>query len=530
MQRVLLNMDHISKQYYGNTVLDDVSMSLEAGQVRALIGENGAGKSTLMNILFGMPVIWSTGGYEGSITLNGSPVCFHSPREAMAAGIGMVHQEFMLIPGFSTCENIKLNREPVRPGPLERLLGPGLQFLDLEKMYSDSRDALQSLGVSIDEWAPVAGLPVGYKQFVEIAREIDKRNLSVLVMDEPTAVLTHNEAGILTGALRLLQAKGIGMIFITHRLGEVLGFADQISVLRDGKVVADMPGAGADLETLASLLVGRPFSRFEFARRPGTAVPDRPYVCLRNLEVSMPGEPVKGVDLDVMEGEILGIAGLAGQGKVGIANGLMGLFPASGQVTKGGKPVTLNSPLASLDAGFAFLSEDRRSAGLLLDESLEANLAYSLVVYRNAFRRPGLAGRLGAVDWPAVRVHCKQVIDELDIRCTGPGQRARTLSGGNQQKACFARAVSLNPDVLLASEPTRGIDVGARQRVLHLVTQVNREKGTTVILTSSDLVELRQVCDRVAIVYGGRIAGILPPDAPDVQYGLLMSGKEGGSR
>jgi simple sugar transport system ATP-binding protein len=519
-------MEHITKQYYGNKVLDDVCLSLQAGQVRALIGENGAGKSTLMNVLFGMPVIWSTGGYEGTITLKGSPARFRSPREAMAAGIGMVHQEFMLIPGFRACENIKLNREPVHAGPLGRLLGPSLQFLDLPRMSSDATEALSSLGLSIDDWAPVSGLPVGHKQFVEIAREIDKRDLSVLVMDEPTAVLTENEAAVLVEALRLLQSKGIGVLFITHRLGEVLGFADQVTVLRDGRVVADIPAPGADLETLASLLVGRPFSRSEHARRPEASTPARPLLVIRGLDVAMSGERVKGIDLDVMEGEILGIAGLAGQGKAGIANGLMGLFPTTGHVTKGGEPVKLNDPLASLDAGFAFLSEDRRGAGLLLDESLEVNLAFSLIVYKKAFRLPGAPGRFGAIDWRQVRTHCRQMVSDLDIRCTGPGQRARTLSGGNQQKACFARAISLDPDVLLASEPTRGIDVGARERILHLVVQVNRERRTTVILTSSDLGELRQVCDRIAIVYAGRVAGILPPDAPDSQYGLLMSGKE----
>jgi simple sugar transport system ATP-binding protein len=371
---------------------------------------------------------------------------------------------------------------------------------------------------------------VGHKQFVEIAREIDKQDLSVLVMDEPTAVLTENEAHTLIEALRLLRSRGIGILFITHRLGEVPGFADQVTVLRDGRVVADLPGPGADLETLASLLVGRPFSRSEYARRPEAHPPAGTLLKIRDLEVAMPGERVRGVDLDVMEGEILGVAGLAGQGKAGIANGLMGLFPAEGQVTKRGQPVRLNDPLASLEAGFAFLSEDRRGAGLLLDESLEVNLAFSLIVYKKAFRSPGLRGRLGAIDKPRVRSYCRKMVSDLDIRCTGPGQRARTLSGGNQQKACFARAISLDPDVLLASEPTRGIDVGARQRMLQLLVQVNREKGMTVILTSSDLGELRQVCDRIAIVYAGRVAGILTPDAPVAQFGLLMSGKEAGPR
>ena len=519
----LLSMEGISKSFYGNQVIHSVDLRVEPGQVRALLGENGAGKSTLMNILFGMPVIVETGGYEGRIRFKGREVSFRSPTEAMAAGIGMVHQEFMLLPGFTVAENIKLNREPVIPTMISRVLGPGLGRLDIPKMREDARQALASVGTSIDEWAPVAGLPVGHKQFVEIAREIDKSEVSLLVLDEPTAVLSESESGLLLDAVRRLAGRGIGVLFITHRLSEVLGFADVITMLRDGKVVGDTRAGHSTLEELASLMVGRPYARTRARRREIEPSGDRLCLQIRGLEVDMPGESVRGLDLDVREGEILGIGGLAGQGKACIANGLMGLVPARGRVTRGKRPVVLNNPRASLDAGFSFLSEDRRSVGLMLDEPVELNIGYSLLVYRRKMLAKGVLGALGRVDWHSVRALAERMIDDLDIRCQGSGQVVRRLSGGNQQKVCFARAISLNPDVLLVSEPTRGIDIGAKEKVLELIVEANG-RGVTVIATSSDLSELRRISDRVAIVYGGKIAGILPPDTPDVEFGLIMAG------
>lgn len=520
----LLLMDRISKSFYGNRVLEDVTISVEAGQIRALLGENGAGKSTLMNILFGMPVIHQTQGFEGSIHVMGKQVSFRDPHEAMNAGIAMVHQEFMLIPGFTVTENVKLNREPLTHHWLSRTVSSQLGLLDIERMARDTRRDLNEIGMTIDEWAPVAGLPVGHKQFVEIAREIDKEHVRLLILDEPTAVLTETESEVLLRAVRGLRDKGIGILFITHRLSEVLDFADNITMLRDGKVVGDMPAKEATVEGLASLMVGRPFSR---SAALGRSLVDsqEPYLQIRGIRVEMPGEVVRGIDLDVKKGEILGIGGLAGQGKTGIANGLMGLYPATGTVKKAGTLVPLNNPRASLDAGFSFLSEDRRGVGLLLDESLEVNIAYPLLVYRGAMRARGVAGRLGGLDRREVRALASRMIAGLDIRCLGPEQVVRRLSGGNQQKVCFARALSLDPEVLFISEPTRGIDMGAKEKVLDLIIEANRKRGMTVIVTSSDLSELRRISDRVAIIYGGKLAGILMPDAPDVEFGLTMAGK-----
>ncbi|MGE5528976.1 MAG: sugar ABC transporter ATP-binding protein [Patescibacteria group bacterium] len=522
-----LRMEGVTKSYFGTTVLKNVDLEVAPGEIHALVGENGAGKSTLMNILFGMPVIHATGGFEGRVILDGRRVEIDSPRRAIELGIGMVHQEFMLLPGFTITENIKLNREISRANPISRILGRQLETLDMEAMHRDARRDLDRLGLSVDEWSPVGGLPVGYMQFVEIAREIDKDDVRLLVFDEPTAVLTESEADLLLGAMRRLAAEGIAVLFITHRLDEVLAVADRITVLRDGEVVARLPRSEARLERLAELMVGR---RVERGVMPPRAAEPRDAdlaVSIAGLSVAMPGESVRGLDLGVRRGEILGIGGLAGHGKLGVANGVMGLYPASGRVVKNGIPLSLNDPRAALRARMGFVSEDRRDVGLLMDESVELNIALSSMQAQNRFLRPGPFPALRLADRKAVRAHALRLIGELDIRCTSPAQPVRRLSGGNQQKVCLARVFTMEPEVLWVSEPTRGIDVGAKQVVLDLLVRFNRTLGTTIVMTSSELGELRKICDRIAIVYNGRVAGILPPDAPDVAYGLLMAGKTG---
>lgn len=521
----ILELKGITKDYSGNAVLKGIDLAVKSGEIHALVGENGAGKSTLMNILFGMPVIRETGGFEGEIFIGGEKVNVDSPRRAMELGIGMVHQEFMLLPGFTVTENIKLNREVTKKNVVSHILGSQLETLDEPTMHEDSRRALEKLGLNIDETLTVAGLPVGYKQFVEIAREIDKQHIRILVFDEPTAVLTESEAEYLLAAMQKLAAAGVAILFITHRLDEVLAVSHNISILRDGEIVARMGRKEAKLEKLAELMVGR---KVERAALPDRAVePDAQelIVKIHDLSVKMPGEEVKGLNLEIRKGEILGIGGLAGHGKLGVANGVMGLYPAFGSITKDGLSIELNNSRASLNSGMAFVSEDRRGVGLLLDESIELNIVLTSLQVQNRFLLPGLIPFFRLQDRKKIRSHALQLIDDLDIRCAGPEQPVRFLSGGNQQKVCLARAFTLEPEVLWVSEPTRGIDIGAKQLVLDLLVKFNREYGMTIVITSSELSELRKICDRIAIVYEGRVEGILPPDASDLEFGLMMAGK-----
>src|SRR5437867_714193 len=518
-----LELRSIVKEYEGNRVLKGVSLSVRDGEIHALVGENGAGKSTLMNILFGMPVIWETGGYEGEVLLGGAPARFHSPAEAMDAGIGMVHQEFMLLPGFRVAENIKLNREPTRPNPASRVLGPKLESLDVPRMRAAARSALDQVGLTIDEWIRVAGLPVGHMQFIEIAREVDKANLKLLIFDEPTAVLTESDAEKLLDIMRGLASKGHAILFITHRLDEVLAAADRITVLRDGEVVGTPDPKSTTVVRIAELMVGRPAA--VKAERRFFAPATEPVIAMEHLTVDMPGEHVEDVSLAVKRGEILGIGGLAGHGKLGIANGIMGLYPASGRVVFREAIFALSEPRLALERGLAFVSEDRRGVGLLPEESIELNIALSALEAQGRFLHPFPIAALRPLNHGAMRAHALDLIKALDIRCTGPSQQVRRLSGGNQQKVCVARAMTLTPRLLFVSEPTRGIDVGAKQRVLEILAALNRDHGMTLVVTSSELAELRAISDRVAIVYRGRIAAVLPPDAPDAAFGLAMAGE-----
>lgn len=520
-EQFVLQMQDIGKVYYGTRVLGGVNLQLKPGEIHAVLGENGAGKSTLMNILFGMSVIHHTGGFEGQVLIDGTPVEIKSPVEAMHHGIGMVHQEFMLIPGYTITENIKLNREITNPSFLSRIAGKKLETLDMEAMNKDARTALDKLGMNVEEWVRVAGLPVGFMQFVEIARELDKQNLKVLVFDEPTAVLTENEAQKLLASMKKIASEGIAILFITHRLDEVKQVADRITILRDGQHVITKNIEDTDVFEMANLMVGR---EIDLASRKFEANDDRKVLMsIKDLYVDMPGEVVKGIDLDIYDGEILGIGGLAGQGKIGLANGIMGLYKAEGDVRLADETVKLNDPFASLRRGLAFVSEDRRGIGLLLDTSIEMNIAITAMQIQRQFVKQ--YGPLSQKETDRIREHALKMIQELDIRCTGPEQITRRLSGGNQQKVCIARALTLNPKVLFVSEPTRGIDVGAKKLVLDTLVQLNKEYGMTIIMTSSELAELRMISHRIAIVNEGRLEGILAPDDSDVDFGLMMAGE-----
>ena len=517
----VLEMKNITKRYGENTVLSDVSLSVRPGEIHALLGENGAGKSTLMNVLFGMPVIHTTGGFEGQVLLDGETANVTSPHDAMMKGIGMVHQEFMLLPGFTVTENIKLNREITHPNIFSRILGKNLETLDMKAMAADARKALDSVGMSIDEYTRVEGMPVGYMQFVEIAREIDKTGVKLLVFDEPTAVLTESEATQLISVMKQIAANGIAIIFITHRLDEVMAAADSITILRDGKLAATREKEQTSVVELAELMIGRKGESMVQAA-PRTPPQGNVAMSIKDLYVDMPGEEVRGVSLDVYEGEILGIGGLAGQGKLGIPNGVMSLYDTRGSVTLFGEELKLGNAGDALRAGIAMVSEDRKGVGLLLDQSIEDNIVFNAMQIKGEYLH-----RLGLFTLKnsgAVRKTAERMIHDLDIRCFGPMQHTGTLSGGNQQKVCIARALVMGPRFLFVSEPTRGIDIGAKKLVLETLVRLNREQGMTIVIVSSELQELKSISDRIAIISEGRLVDILSPDASDADFGLAMSG------
>ena len=521
--KYVLQIENIHKDYSGNKVLKGVSLSVKPGEIHALLGENGAGKSTLMNILFGMPVIHSTGGFSGTIKIEGKDVKILSPNQAMELGIGMVHQEFMLIPGFTVAENIKLNREVTKKNLFSYVFGSKVNVLDTATMKKQSRESLDELGMNINENTLVSSLPVGHMQFVEIAREIDKKNIKLLVFDEPTAVLTESEAKTLLKIMKQIAKKGIAIIFITHRLDEVIDVADEVTILRDGEMVAQLKKEEADAKQLAELMVGRKIENLvDKSGNEKHQVSSTPLLEIKNLKVRMPGERVEDVTLTVNKGEILGIGGLAGQGKIGISNGIMGIYPASGEVKFEGKPLKLDDTKNTLSRSIAMVSEDRKGNGLLLDTSIEDNIVLTTMNVKGEYLKK--IGPFGFMDKKQMKERSEKMIKELDIRCTGREQLTKRLSGGNQQKVCVARALTTSPKLLFVSEPTRGIDIGAKKLLLEYLLKINREEGVTIVMTSSELAELRSICDRIAIIYKGKVEGILKPEASDAEYGLMMAG------
>ena len=401
--------------------------------------------------------------------------------------------------------------------------GDRLKTLDRDAMSHRATEAIRKLDVALDGETLISELPVGHKQFTEIAREIDKENTQILVLDEPTAVLTESEAEILLASMRRLASMGIAIIFISHRLNEVLNVCNDIVILRDGEVVLSTTADKISVREIAASMVGRKI-RGEAEAAVDTRTFGEPLLELEHVWVDMPGETVRDVNLSVREGEIFGIGGLAGQGKLGIANGVMGLYPAGGTVRFAGQQLPLNNPVAPLAAGISAVSEDRRGVGLLLEESIAWNIVFAALQNQKKFLKPALGGLLRLRDEEAIQACARTYIRELEIKCVNEHQLVQELSGGNQQKVCLAKAFEMHPRLLFVAEPTRGIDVGAKKVVLDTLKRQNREYGTTIVMISSELEELRSICDRIAIADRGTIVGIRPASDPSEAFGYLMLG------
>lgn len=520
----LLRFNNIKKSFSGNVVLSGIDFSIAAGEIVALAGENGAGKSTLMNILFGMDVIQKTGGYEGQIEFEGKAVSIKSPKDAMELGIGMVHQEFMLIPGFSIGRNIKLNREELKTNPIGKVFGKNYNTIDVKKINESASGSIKRLGMDVDPDTKVQNIAVGTKQFIEIAREINKSNLKILVLDEPTAVLTETEAEKFIDCIKTIADDGIAVIFISHRLDEIIKLATRTVVLRDGRLVFNKLTKDTNKEEIASTMVGHELSAEGIINKDRKFDDNDIILSFDNFSVQMPGERTKGINLKVRRGEILGIGGLAGQGKASISNGVFGMYPTTGTVSFNGKVLDNQKIGEALSKNIAFVSEDRKGVGLLLDQSIALNITFTKMKLENAFLTK--VGFFNQFSNKSADQTSQEMIKKLDIRCTGPKQKVGSLSGGNQQKVCVARALLTEPDVLFVSEPTRGIDIGAKQLLLDYLVEINKTKGITIVMTSSELKELCSICDRIAIITDGIVQGILPPDSAQVDFALLMSGEK----
>ena len=494
-----LELTGITKRFGSLVANDRIDLSVAPGQVHALLGENGAGKTTLMNVLYGLMQ-----PDEGEILIDGKAVQFHSPGDAIAAGIGMVHQHFMLVPVFTVAENVTLGIEETRRSGL----------LDRRKTRQDVRELSRRYGLEVDPDALVENLPVGIQQRVEIVKAL-VREATVLILDEPTAVLTPAETEDLFRIIRQLKDGGRSIVFISHKLKEVQAIADTITVLRRGKVVGQRP-PGSTEDELASLMVGRDVQLrvSKEAAKPGDVVLD-----VADLTVADESGRiwVNGVSFQVRAGEILGMAGVQGNGQTELCEALMGLRPtSSGQVTLNGRDLTHATPRQRLHAGVAYVPEDRQEDGLVGDFSVANNMVL------DTYDRPPYASGI-RLNLDAIASNAAERVTEFDVRTTSVDAFVGTLSGGNQQKVILARELGREHKVLVASQPTRGLDVGSIEFVHRRIVE-QRDKGLAVLIVSAELDEIYALADRIAVMYEGKITGFRPPTVPAEELGMLMAG------
>jgi ABC-type uncharacterized transport system ATPase subunit len=507
---VRLELRGITKRYGALVANDHIDLAIQPGQIHALLGENGAGKTTLMNVLYGL-----TQPDEGEILIDGQPTPLHSPKDAIKAGIGMVHQHFMLVPVFTVAENVTLGVERTR----------ALGLLDRRGMRREVRELSERYGLHIDPDAYVEDLPVGVQQRVEIVKAL-VREASVLILDEPTSVLTPGETEELFTIMRQLKEGGRSIVFISHKLKEVQAIADTITVIRRGQVVGERPPTASDGE-LAALMVGRAV-QLQVSKSPAT--PGDVVLDVRDLTVvddlasrhaGIAGDhgraPVDGVSFQVRAGEILGIAGVQGNGQTELCEALMGLRPAAaGSVQLTGRDITADSPRQRLREGIGYIPEDRQEDGLVAEFSVADNLILDV------FDRPPYAHGL-ALDLDVIRETAQRRVEQFDVRTTSTATSVGTLSGGNQQKVILAREIGRDLKLLVASQPTRGLDVGSIEFVHRRIIE-QRDEGVAVLIISAELDEIYALADRIAVIYEGKITGFRPPTVPVEELGLLMAG------
>jgi ABC-type uncharacterized transport system ATPase subunit len=499
-ERPVLELRGITKRFPEIVANDHVDFDLRKGEVHALLGENGAGKSTLMNVLYGL--------YrpdEGQILINGKPAELGSPKASIENGVGMVHQHFMLIPVMTVAENIVLATEPVHNGVM----------LDYPVAEKRVQEISTRFGLEVDPRAVVQDITVGQQQRVEILKAL-YRGADILVLDEPTAVLTPQEAKELFAIVKSLTEQGKSIIFISHKLNEVTEIADRITVLRRGKKIETLPSAGATEEGLARLMVGREVL-LRVDKSPGS--PGSPLLRVEGLSVEDDRgiEKVSDVSFQVHSGEIVGIAGVDGNGQTELIDAIAGLRRVNaGRNQTGEEDVTDEGCRDCLDAGLGHIPEDRQRRGLVLDFSLAENIAL------HDYDHPP-SSRFGWLYPKRLNAKAAKLIQEFDVRGGGPQTAAGGLSGGNQQKVILAREIDRNPKVLIAAQPTRGLDVGAIEFVHRRLVE-ERDEGRAILLVSLELEEILSLSDRILVMYEGEIVGEFPPTVSEEDLGVAMTG------
>lgn len=503
----VVELKQITKRFPGIVANDSISIQLQKGEIHALLGENGAGKSTLMNILFGL--------YqpdEGHIEINGEKVAIDSPNKAIDLGIGMVHQHFKLVQPFTVTENIILGMEPSKGG---------IQ-IDYKAAAQKVKNLSDQYGFHINPNARIEDISVGMQQRVEILKTL-YRGANILIFDEPTAVLTPQEISELIEIMRRLVAEGKSIILITHKLKEIMSVSDKVTIIRRGKVVDSVKTSETSPSELAEKMVGRNVS-FKVDKKP--AEPGEASVEVNNVSIKNKDgiALLDGMTFNVRRGEIVGIAGVDGNGQTEIIEALSGLRKIdSGSIRLNGKEIGSHTPRQISEAGVGHIPEDRHKHGLVLDFSVSENM-----VLESYYKKPYT--KRGFLNFRAINDLAKRLVENFDVRTPSIHTKARSLSGGNQQKAIIAREINKNPDFLIAAQPTRGLDVGAIEFVQSQLIQ-QRDQGKAVLLVSFELDEILNVSDRIIVVYEGKVIGeVRPEETNDQELGLMMAGsRQGGS-
>jgi simple sugar transport system ATP-binding protein len=599
----VFQLKNISKVYGKHYALKNINLTIHSGEIHGLAGVNGSGKSTLLNILSGQPIIQETGGFSGEIIFKDqSPVKsqtpankskavnqneivlnLSSPKEANFMGIGMVHQEFVLFSTLTISENITLTREKVIP-LTQKLFGKNLACIDEKANNQAASSILESIGILISEDMVTGTLSVSTRQFVEIAREMSRKDLTLLLLDEPTAVLNKSESDRLMKAVRKIADRGVAILYISHRIEELISLCDKITVLRGGEVIktltkedtkdcrkkdgikhnANIANYDATLKKISHLMVGGGVVRtqrlfqnkaerlFDNSNSQPEKNHSQPIIITSDFTVDKAGDQIKGLNLTIYKGEIFGITGLSGHGRNALGAGIMGLHHISGQLTLYGQNLNLSHLAHSkkinqadsvnqeivrdmIQKNIWLVPEDRRNLGLLMDHSIMENITFAAIYNKkmfinyNGFCNSKLLSRiipefLRFPNRAACCEHAQKFVDELDIKCSSINQKVGELSGGNQQKVCIAAALTMQPDILFISEPTRGIDIAGKEAILNLLLKAHENLGMTIIVSSGELEELKRICDRVAVVYEGKLFDVFTPDTSDEEFALAFSG------
>ena len=502
-EQYAIEMLNITKRFPGIVANDNITLQLRKGEIHALLGENGAGKSTLMSVLFGLYQ-----PEEGIIKKDGKVVEIKDPNDANALGIGMVHQHFKLVECFSVLDNIIMGVEPVKYG-----------FLQKKEARKKVIELSEKYGLHVEPDALIEDITVGMQQRTEILKMLYRDN-EILIFDEPTAVLTPQEITELMQIMKNLAAEGKSILFISHKLAEIMAVADRCTVLRKGKYIGTVETKNTSIEELSSMMVGRNVS-FHVEKKP--LIPGEPVLEVRNMTVASKihkNNAVKNVSLTVRRGEIVCIAGIDGNGQTEFIHGLTGLDPiVSGTIILEGKDITKASIREKSILGMSHIPEDRHKHGLVLDYSLEDNLVLQ------TYFKPEFTSRAGFLKRDAIREYAEKIIEEYDVRSgQGPVTIARSMSGGNQQKAIVGREIEKDPELLIAVQPTRGLDVGAIEYI-HRQLVVQRDEGKAVLLVSLELDEVMDVSDRILVMYEGEIVGEFDPKkTTEEELGLYMAG------